>query len=98
MSEHASGQPRKQAAALRYDPKKAAPEVVAAGFGVVAERLIEVAEAHGVPIRHEPDLASALVSLGVGAEIPPELYAAVAELLAWVASVDEDRGRRLVTR
>lgn len=87
--------PRKQAAALRYDPDKPAPEVVAAGYGEVAERIVRTALASGVPVRHDQDLARALVSLGVGAEIPPALYKAVAELLVWVARVDEERGRRL---
>lgn len=87
--------PRKQAAALRYDPARPAPEVVAAGTGALAERIVATATAAGVPVREQGDLARALVALGVGAEVPPALYAAVAELLAWVARVDEERGRRL---
>lgn len=87
--------PGKQAAALRYDPAQPAPAVVAAGVGELAERIVATAAASGVPVRQEPDLARALVALGVGAEIPPALYRAVAEVLAWVAQVDAERGQRL---
>jgi len=91
-----SAQERKipKAAALRYDPGQGAPEVVAAGSGEVAERIVAVARQHGVPVREQPDLAAALVALGVGVQIPPSLYAAVAEVLAWVAAVDQERARK----
>lgn len=85
---------RRQAAALRYDPGQPAPVVVAAGQGVVAENIIATAQAAGVPVRSAPDLAAALVALGVGAQVPPALYAAVAEVLAWVAQVDAARAQR----
>lgn len=85
---------RRKAAAIRYSPAQPAPEVVAAGSGYVAENIVEEARRHGVPVREEPDLAAALVALGVGAEIPPALYAAVAEVLVWVAQVDQERARR----
>ncbi|MGD0153939.1 MAG: EscU/YscU/HrcU family type III secretion system export apparatus switch protein [Thermacetogeniaceae bacterium] len=75
----------KQAAALRYvQGKDAAPRVVASGKGIVAERIIREAEQHGVPVHDDPDLARLLAMLPLGAEIPPELYAAVAEVLAFV--------------
>lgn len=75
----------KQAAALRYEQgKDAAPRVVASGKGIVAERIIKEAEQHGVPVRDDPDLAKLLAMLPLGEEIPPDLYAAVAEVLAFV--------------
>ncbi|MCG0238862.1 MAG: EscU/YscU/HrcU family type III secretion system export apparatus switch protein [Firmicutes bacterium] len=91
-----SAQERKtpKAAALRYDPGQGAPEIVAAGSGEIAERIVATARQHGVPIREQPDLAAALVALGVGVQIPPSLYAAVAEVLAWVAAVDRERARK----
>ncbi len=72
------------AVALRYAPKEApAPVVVAKGAGVVAERIREVAQRHGVPVVSNPPLARSLYrSVALGRMIPPALYHAVAEILA----------------
>lgn len=72
-----------RATALRYQHGEGAPEVVASGRGLVAERIVAAAEAAGVPVREDPALARALEQLELGQEIPPELYTAVAETLAW---------------
>jgi flagellar biosynthesis protein len=75
---------RKHAAALRYDKDAGgAPRVVAAGSGEVAERIIALAREHGVPVRDDAALAQALARLELEAEVPPELWAAVAEALVW---------------
>lgn len=84
----------RKAAAIRYDPGQVAPEIVAAGRGEVARRIVETAREAGVPVREDPTLAAALVALGAGAVVPPRLYAAVAEVLLWVARVDAERARR----
>ena len=78
--------PTHVAVALRYDPARmGAPVVVAKGLGVLALRIRAVAEAHDVPVMEEPALARALYrSVDVGREIPPALYVAVAEVLAFV--------------
>jgi len=74
----------RRAAALRYDAgSDAAPRVVAAGKGVVAERILAEARAAGVPVRDDAALAEALAGLDLGAEVPDALYRAVAEALAW---------------
>lgn len=92
MAEVQQPKPPRRAAALKYDPKQsAAPVVVAAGQGELASQILAEAESAGVPIYEHPGLAHALVGLGVGAEIPPDLYATVAEVLAWVAEVDQER-------
>lgn len=66
----------KQAAALQYrQGQDAAPRVVAAGKGAVAERIIKEGEQHGVPVYKDPDLARLLAALPLGAEIPSDLYA-----------------------
>jgi type III secretion system FlhB-like substrate exporter len=57
--------------------------VVAAGSGAVAERILERARAAGVPVREDAGLADALARLELEAEIPPELWVAVAETLVW---------------
>ena len=77
----------RRAIALRYDPAsdaEGAPRVVASGGGEVADRLLALAREHGVPIREDRDLVELLARCDVGHEIPLELYAAVAEVLAFL--------------
>jgi flagellar biosynthesis protein len=74
----------KRAVALKYEPaRESAPRVTAKGSGVVAERIIELAQKTGIPLREDPDLVGALIQLDFHEEIPPELYKAVAEILAF---------------
>ncbi len=82
---------RKLASALAYDMADEAPQVVATGKGLVAERILEIAREHNVPIREDRVLAEALSALSVGELIPPELYQAVAEVLAFVYRLDAKR-------
>ena len=75
---------QKKAAALKYDlSRDSAPRITAKGKGLVAERIIELARKEGIPVAEDTDLASALVQLDFHEEIPPELYTAVAEILAF---------------
>jgi flagellar biosynthetic protein FlhB len=78
--------PTHYAVALRYDAENMqAPQVVAKGMGHVAQRIKALAAEHGVSILSKPELARALYkTTEVGQEIPPDLYPAVAELLAFV--------------
>ena len=78
--------PTRYAVALRYDESKMrAPRVVAKGMHLVAGRIRELAETNGVPVLQAPPLARALYRhADVGDEVPAALYAAVAEVLAWV--------------
>lgn len=81
----ASQETRQKAVALRYDAAQdAAPKIVAKGAGLLAERIIEVARAHGVSIHEDPDLVAVLAKLELNAEVQEELYRAVAEVLAFV--------------
>lgn len=76
---------RQLAVALGYDADKdAVPKVVAKGAGHVAQRIIELAQEHNIPIRDDADLVEALSKLDLGELIPQELYPAVAEVLAYV--------------
>ena len=74
------------AIALKYDPDRdKAPVVVAKGKGRIAERIIEIAEEHGIPVIRKPELARAMYpTVEVGKEISPEFYKAVAEIIAYV--------------
>ena len=75
-------------AALRYTGT-GAPQVVAAGRGHIAANILETARDAGVPVHKDPELADALAGLALGAEVPEELWAAVAEALAWAYSVSD---------
>lgn len=78
--------PTHYSVALQYDENKmSAPRVVAKGAGLVALRIRELAEENRVPMLEAPPLARALYRHAeVGQQIPGQLYAAVAEVLAWV--------------
>lgn len=77
--------PTHVAVALRYDPAAGAPKVVGKGAGAVAAKIREKAEESGVPLVRDVPLARALYgSCQVGQEIPVELFAAVAQVLAFV--------------
>ena len=82
-----------KATALRYEPGQASPKVTATGRGLVAERILEEAEKAGVPIRRDAALAEALNGLQLGHEVPEELWAAVAEALAWAYALDARAAR-----
>jgi flagellar biosynthesis protein len=75
---------RSAAVALAYRQGRPAPQVVAKGQGLVAEAIIEKARAHGVYVHESPELVSLLMQVDLDQAIPPELYRAVAELLAWL--------------
>jgi flagellar biosynthetic protein FlhB len=81
------------AIALRYDRKTMrAPKIVAKGIRMNAQKIREIAEEHQVPIVQNIPLARLMFKYGrVGGEIPAELYAAVAEVLAWVYRVNAYR-------
>jgi flagellar biosynthesis protein len=84
----------RRAAALRYDKEQAgAPKVIAAGAGLIAGRIIEIAREQGVAVREDPALAEALVRLELEQEIPAELFAAVAEILVWAYGLEPKRLR-----
>jgi flagellar biosynthesis protein len=75
----------KKALALRYRHRvDQAPMVVAKGRGIIAERIIEIAKKHNIPLKSDPALIEVLSKLDLDQEIPTELYRAVAEVLAYV--------------
>ena len=76
------------ATALQYDPEQdGAPKVIASGQRKIAEQILAEARKHNIPIHENPDLTAALASVNLGAEIPVELYAVVAEVLAYIHRV-----------
>ncbi len=84
---------RRRATALRYEKGEHAPRVTATGTGLVAERILAAAREAGIPVRHDPALAEALGRLELGADVPQEMWSAVAETLAWAYRLDAAVGR-----
>ncbi|MFZ2620243.1 MAG: EscU/YscU/HrcU family type III secretion system export apparatus switch protein [Alphaproteobacteria bacterium] len=82
----------KKAAALSYDrANSAAPKLSAKGRGDVAERIIEVAKAHNIPIHEDADLIEILEKVELEQEIPLEIYAVVAEIFAYIYKANKKR-------
>lgn len=75
---------QRAAAALAYRSGDGAPRVVAKGRGVVADSIIEKALASGVYVHESRELLALLMQIDLDSHIPPQLYIAVAELLAWL--------------
>ena len=74
-----------KAVALKYDGKKdKAPRVIAKGRGNIAEKIIDIAKEHNVPLYEDKNLVQVLEALDLETDIPPELYRAVAEVLAFI--------------
>lgn len=83
----------KQAVALEYEPGEEAPKIIAAGKGVLAERIIEKAKESSVPLHRDDKLADTLSKLDIGDYIPQELYGVVSEILVFVDQVDKIRAK-----
>jgi type III secretion system FlhB-like substrate exporter len=76
-----------KAAAIQYSEDYPAPIILAAGKGLLAKRIKQIAAEQGIEIVAEPGLADALVELPVGSLIPEQYYKIVAEILVFVAKV-----------
>ena len=85
-----------RAAAISYDPgEHDAPVLAAFGEGYLAQKIVDLAKESGVPILPDPNLASVLSKVSVGDEISPEMYEAVAKVLAFVSEVDRSYGEKV---
>lgn len=85
--------PLKKAAALAYNKEKdAAPRLTAKGRGAVAERILEVAQASGIPIQTDADLVEILEKVEIDSEIPLEVYAVVAEIFSYLYKANQKKG------
>jgi flagellar biosynthesis protein len=79
--------------AVLYEAERGAPRVVAKGRGRAAEEIINRARQHGVFIHESRELVALLMGVALDREIPPALYLAVAELLAWIYRVEMESVR-----
>ena len=86
-------QKRKVSVALEYVPGEEAPNIIASGKGVLAEKIIERAKEADVPVYEDSKLANTLSKLEIGDMIPPELYSVVAEILVFVDDMDRLRSK-----
>jgi flagellar biosynthesis protein len=78
------------AVALQHDrAEDKVPRVVATGRGALAERILELAFAHGVKVREDADLAEILAAVEIGQQIPLAAFAAVAEILFYLYRANE---------
>ncbi len=76
---------RQVAIALKHKlGQETAPHVVAKGYGAVADKIMKLAFANDVRVRHDPDLIEVLAAVEVDCQIPIEAFAAVAEILSYV--------------
>ena len=75
---------QRSAVALQYGVQDEAPRVVAKGRGELADRIIAAAHEHGVYVHESRELVALLMQVDLDRRIPPALYVAVAELLAWI--------------
>ena len=83
-------QSMEKAVALRYNLEQdKAPVVVAKGQGFLAEKIKEIARDSGVPIKEDRQLIEYLMALDLNEEIPAQLYAVVAEVLAYIYSMNK---------
>lgn len=79
---------RNSAVALSYADKTKAPVVVAKGYGVVAESIMRQARENGLYVHASADLVRLLMQVNLDQQIPPQLYRAVAEVMAWIYGLE----------
>jgi flagellar biosynthesis protein len=79
----------KLAVALAYRAEQGAPQVVAKGRGLVAESILDRARNAGVYVHESAELVALLMQVDLDQRIPPQLYLAVAELLAWLYRIEQ---------
>ena len=85
---------QQQAIALAYESGEFAPQVLAKRRGAVAEHIIAVAQSGGVFVHEPKELVAMLMQVDLDDHVPPELYQAIAEILAWLHRLETDENRR----
>jgi flagellar biosynthesis protein len=81
---------RALAVALAYAPGDAAPKVIAKGRGLIADEIIARARQNDIFVHESAELVALLMQVDLDAHIPPQLYVAVAELLAWLYRIERE--------
>lgn len=91
MADSSSRQKQQSAVALAYQGGDAAPKVVARGKGLMAEEIIKRAGDAGVFVHESKELVALLMQIDLDRQIPPQLYRAIAELLAWLYHIESGK-------
>jgi flagellar biosynthesis protein len=91
MNNSSNPQLKQQAIALAYGAGDYAPKVVAKGRGAIAEQIIALAKEHQVFVHQSKDLVNLLMQVDLDDHIPPELYLAIAEVLAWIYRLEQEK-------
>lgn len=100
MSDHDPAKPSDAADSKRTiavaigpgDTPTSVPKITAAAHGALAEQLLEIAFAHGIPVREDADLAEIIGAMEIDADIPIAAFAAVAEILSYVYRLNRGDG------
>lgn len=79
---------RNAAIALSYHKNDTAPRIVAKGYGQLADTIVRTAQEHGLYVHESRELVGLLMQVDLDSHIPPQLYTAVAELLAWLYQLE----------
>lgn len=99
MSKSDSSSPgARRAVALQYGIGDGAPVLVASGMGYLAEKIVEVASEHGVPVYEDNSLATMLSQLQLGQEIPETLYQAIVDIYVFFLEFDPSDPEKLSAR
>lgn len=83
--------PPQQAIALAYETGDLAPRIVAKGKGIIAEQIIARAKEHDVFVHESKELVALLMQVDLDDHIPPALYLAIAEILAWIYQLEQGK-------
>ncbi len=92
---------KRAAVAMRYDvDRDRAPMILATGRGPIADEIIRLADDNKIPLYEDAELAALLSKLELDAEVPPELYVLVAEVLFFVYQLDKmaEKRERLISK
>ncbi len=89
---------RKIAVAVSYDGGDHAPRVVAKGYGIVADAILRAANENQLYIHESPELVGLLMQVDLDSHIPPQLYLAVAELMAWLYRLDSGENSDMLSK
>ncbi|MFC0135022.1 flagellar biosynthetic protein FlhB [Massilia eurypsychrophila] len=92
MSDDAASRRHQNAVALAYQDGDGAPKVVAKGKGLMAQQIIGRAQQAGVFVHESKELVALLMEVDLDRQIPPALYRAIAELLAWLYHIESAQG------
>lgn len=83
---------KEKAVALQYNAEtSSAPKVTAKGEGLTAQKIIEIAQLHDIPIKKDEDLVEMLSKIELDQEVPAEMYKAVVEVFSFIYNITKEK-------